>query len=135
MAQGISENQVFDAGNSHYTREVGRTKAATANIHEPAANTAAVVTLAAGGAGISNCISGVAWSYAGTYGSGGNLKIEDGSGTKVFSVDIGAVGTSAYYFDPPLKGSANTALIATLAAAGASCTGKVSLLGAWTEAT
>lgn len=106
----------------------GSQAAGTTNVHAPAANTAAVVTYAAGGAGVAHTISGVAWSYNADP-TAGNLKIEDGSGTTVFSVDITSKGPGFFLFPEPLRGSANTALIITLAAGGASCTGKVNGLG------
>ena len=105
----------------------GSQPANAANKHEPASNTAAVITYAAGGAGVSHVISGVAWSYNDDP-TGGNLKIEDGSGTTVFSVDITAAGPGFFVFPEPLRGTANTALIITLAAGGASVTGKVNAL-------
>jgi hypothetical protein len=105
--------------------------AATANQHEPAANTAAVVTKAAAGAGISNVLALVAWSYDADP-TAGSLTIEDGSGTTVFKVDITTGGPGFFAFSPPLKGTANTALIATLAAGGGSVSGIVSL-HTWTE--
>jgi len=104
---------------------------ATANQHEPAANTAATITKAAAGAGVSNVLGMVAWSYDGDP-TAGSLTIEDGSGTTVFKVDITAGGPGFFAFTPPLKGSANTALIATLAAGGAGISGIVNL-HTWTE--
>lgn len=102
--------------------------AAATNVHAPAANTAAVLNYAAAGSGLSHAISGVAWSYNADP-TGGNLKIEDGSGTTVFSVDITSKGPGFFLFPEPLRGSANTALIVTLTAGGASVTGKVNALG------
>lgn len=104
---------------------------AAADVHAPAANTAAVVTYAAAGAGISHVIAGVAWSYNAAP-TGGNLKIEDVSGTTILTLDITAAGPGFIPFPVPLKGDANAALIVTLAAGGASATGKVSVLGHWT---
>lgn len=104
----------------------------TADVNAPAANTAAVVTYNAGAAGVQHCLSGVAWSYSAAP-TNGNLKIEDGSGNTVFSMDITAAGAGVLYFTPPKKGSAATALIITLAAGGAAVSGKVSVLGHWTE--
>ena len=106
--------------------------AAAADINAPAANTAAVVTYAAAGAGVSHCISGVAWSYGGTP-VGGNLKIEDGSGTIVFTADITGSGPGFIPFPSPKKGAATTAMIVTLATGGAAVSGKVSVLSHWTE--
>jgi hypothetical protein len=103
---------------------------AAANVHEPAADTAAIVTKAAGGAGISNVLAMVAWSYDGDP-TAGSLIIADGAST-VFKVDITTRGPGFFQFIPPLKGTANTALVATLAAGGAGISGIVSL-HTWTE--
>lgn len=103
---------------------------ATGKTHTPAADTAAVVTLAAAGAGVSNVIRGIAWGYSEDP-TDGSLKIEDGAGTTVFSVPITAAGPG---FIPVFgKGSANTALVVTLAAGGGTCVGSVNVLEAWTE--
>lgn len=107
--------------------------AATADIHAPSSNTAAVVTYAADTTG-QHCISGVAFSYVGGTPTGGNLKIEDGAGVVVFSMDIKAEGHDVVNFVPPKKNAAvNTALIITLAAGGSGVTGKVSILAHWVE--
>ncbi len=106
-------------------------EAAAGDVHEPAANTAAVVTYAAV-AGKRHAITGVYWSYDGAP-TGGNLIIEDGSGTTVFSIDITAAGPGYIIFPLAKAGSINTALIVTLAAAGASVTGKVSVMNHWIE--
>jgi hypothetical protein len=110
----------------------GSQAAAAANVHAPAANTAAVVTYSAAGTGLSHSLSGVAWSYSGDP-TGGNLKIEDGSGTTVFSVDVTSKGPGFFLFPEPLRGAANTALIVTLAAGGSGVSGKVNVLGKRTE--
>lgn len=105
--------------------------AASGHVHEPAADTAAVVTLAAAGAGVSNVLGLVAWSYDDDP-TAGSLTIEDGSGTTVFKVDVTSGGPGFFPFAPPIKGTANTAMIITLAAAGGSVSGLVSV-HAWTE--
>lgn len=103
---------------------------ATGKTHTPAADTAAVVTLAAAGASVSNVIRGIAWGYSEAP-TGGSLKIEDGAGTTVFYLPITAAGPG---FIPVFgKGSANTALVVTLAAGGGTCVGSVNVLEAWTE--
>ncbi len=106
----------------------------------PAANTAAVVTYPAvaaknnGVVNMSNVIGKVVWSYNGTP-TGGSLKIEDGSGNIVFGPHyITAGGPGDITFDSPKKGSADTALIVTLAAGGAGISGAVSCTQ-WTEPT
>ena len=107
---------------------------AAADVHAPAAATAAVVTYAAQ-ASLKHCISGVAWSYYGGIPASGNLIVEDVSGTTVFNVDIHEEGPGVYYFHKPKKSAAaNTAMIITLASGGAGVTGKVSILSHWTEA-
>lgn len=104
----------------------------TSDIALPGANLAATITYAAGGAGVYHAIGGVAWSYNATP-TGGNLVIQDGSGNTIFSIDITAAGPGAVNFNPPKRGSANTALIVNLAAGGVSVTGKVSVLSRWAE--
>ena len=103
----------------------------TGDVHAPSSNTAAVLTYSA----VSDrrhALTGVAWSYSAAP-TGGNLKIEDGSGTTVFSVDVTAAGPGFIPFDPPLAGRANTALIVTLAAGGSGVSGKVNALGHFQE--
>ena len=104
----------------------------TGDVHAPAANTVAVVSYAAAGAFLAHVLSGIAWSYSADP-SGGNLKVEDGAGNVVFSLDITKGGPGFIQFPQPKKGSANTALVVTLAAGGAGISGKVSVLGHWTE--
>jgi hypothetical protein len=106
--------------------------ASTSDVNAPAANTAAVISYAAAGAGVTHCLSGIAWSYSGDP-SNGNLLIEDGSGNTVFSMDITKGGAGVLYFTPPKKGTANTLLKITLAAGGNGISGKVSALAHWTE--
>lgn len=101
--------------------------ASSANVHAPSSNTAAVLTFSAAGSGVSHVLGGVAWSYSGTP-TGGNLKIEDGA-TTVFSIDVTVSGPGVVYLDPPLQGTANTALVVTLAAGGDGVSGKVNALG------
>ena len=97
---------------------------AAADTASPAGNTAAVITYAAAGAGKYNCVGGIFWSYNATP-TNGNLQIEDGSGNVIFSMDITAAGAGFIPFTPPKKGSANTALIITLAAGGSGVSGRV----------
>lgn len=96
------------------------------NLHAPAANTAAVVTLPAV-EGECHVVDGLAWSYAGTGTlSGGNLKVEL-AGTTVFSMDVSAKGQDTVPFRQ--RGGPGEAVVVTLAAGGADVSGKVSLLG------
>jgi hypothetical protein len=103
----------------------------TGDVHEPAANTAAVVTYALDAAR-QHVISGVAWSYNAAP-TGGSLKIEDAAGNTVFIVSITAAGPGEFIFPIPKAGTVNRALIVTLAAAGAAVTGKVSVLNHWLQ--
>lgn len=100
-------------------------KQTTSDFHAPAANTAAVITYAAD-ATARHALAQVIVSYSAAP-TGGNLKIEDGSGTTVFTVDLTATVLEPVVinFDPPLLGSYNTAMIITLAAGGAAVSGKV----------
>ena len=133
--------EVYNAGTDHY-RDVSTTyplpasapprAVSTGDVHAPAANTAAVVTYTAAGAGVSHALSGIAWSYSADP-TGGNLKVEDGAGNVVFSLDITKGGPGFIPFPQPKKGSANTALVLTLAAGGSGISGKLSVLGHWTE--
>ena len=111
-----------------------RSPCAAADVNAPAVNTAAVVTYAAS-ASLKHVITGVAWSYAGGTPTGGNLKIEDVSGTTVFSIDITDQGAGFFTFPRPnVSAVVNTAMIITLAAGGAGVTGKISVINHWTEA-
>jgi len=105
----------------------------TGNTHAPASNTAAVLTYAAIAAGPtspkSHVVSGITWSYSGTP-TGGNLKVEDGAGNIVFTMDITAGG--AGFLPWSGRGSPNTAMIVTLAAGGSGVSGKVSVMQHWT---
>lgn len=103
----------------------------TSDLHAPSSNTAAVVTYSAV-TGQRHVLTGIAWSYSGTP-TNGNLKVEDGVGTTVVSLDITAAGPGFIPFPPPLSGSPNTALIITLAAGGSGVSGKVNILGHWKE--
>lgn len=100
---------------------------------QPAANTAATVTLAAvansaGGEGRRWSIGGIAWSYDATP-SGGSISITNG-GTKAFDLDITSAGPGSITFGEPLKADPNAAVVVTLAAGGAGVTGKLVVLGA-----
>ena len=109
------------------------TTCSSGDVHAPAADTAAVVTYAAA-AGLRHVITGITWSYKGADPTGGNLKVEDVSGTVIFTMDINKEGPGIIVFPVPKRSAAvNTALIITLAAGGGSCTGKLSILNHWTE--
>jgi hypothetical protein len=108
--------------------------AAAANVHAPAANTAAVVTYASAGAGVCHVISGIHCAFDVAPAAAKALTVEDGSGIVVYKTFMTAAGLAVIPFDPPFKGSAATALIITLAASGSgSSTGVVSIIGHRTE--
>jgi hypothetical protein len=99
--------------------------------HAPAANTAATVTLAST-ASLKHCISQIVFSYNADP-TNGNLLVQD-AGTTVFSMDVTKSGPGQVLFNYPLKqATANTQMVITLAAGGASATGKVNCTH-WTEA-
>ena len=104
--------------------------ASASHTNEPVANTAAVVTLSAPGAGASNVIGGVYWSYDDNP-TGGSLTITDG-GSQVFKVDITVGGPGFFPFTPGLRGGDNAAMVITLAAGGGTVSGIVNV-HAWTE--
>lgn len=66
----------------------------------------------------------VAWSYSAAP-TGGKLTIKDGV-TAVFEVDITAAGPGSIPL-PPVRGTANTALVVELAAGGVAVTGKLNV--------
>jgi hypothetical protein len=82
--------------------------------------------------GIKHIITGLAWSYD-IAPNGGRLTVEDGGGTIVFDIDITADGPGSIHFDPNVRGSENTDLICTLYSGGAGCTGKLNVLGHYTQ--
>lgn len=96
-----------------------------ADVHAPSSNTAAVVTYPAD-PGSAHVLRQAAWSYSGAP-TAGNLKVEDGSGVTVFSVDVTAGGPGYVQFEPPLAGTPGKAMVVTLAAGGAGVSGKLSL--------
>ena len=95
--------------------------------HAPAANTAAVVTMAAD-ASRGNVIAGIHCSYTATP-TGGAVQIEDGAGTVVWKQYLAGAGPHEFTFDPPRSFSKNTATIVTLAAGGAGISGALDVNG------
>ena len=141
--KNASENppvSMIDLGNGYYAAPVALVDgsgnqivslyrpplpAVAADVNAPAAHTAAVVTYAAV-AGKKHYLYGIAYSYSATP-VGGNVKVEDVSGTTVFTADIAAAGPGQLLFDPPIvSGAANTAMIITLTDGGVAVTGKLS---------
>jgi hypothetical protein len=100
----------------------------TAQRHAPAANTAAVVTLPAI-TGKAHVLTHVSYSYSGAP-TGGSLTISDG-GNVVFEQAVTATGPGEVSL--PLAGIAGTtgnAVTITLAAGGASVTGRLNVASA-----
>lgn len=125
----ISPVKLVDADGEDITTG-GVATASSDDVHTPAINTAAIITYTAVAAA-KHVIRGVAWSYDAAP-TGGNLLIEDVSGTTVFSLDITAAGPG--FIPLTKKGAAiNTAMIITLSAGGGGVTGKVNVLEHWTE--
>lgn len=84
--------------------------------HAPAVNTAAVVTIAADPLR-PTILDQIFFSYSAAP-TGGSIKVEDGVGTVVWGpFAVTSAGLQSVTFSPPLCGSANTALVVTLAAA------------------
>lgn len=107
-------------------------KAGIGNVSAPAINTAAVVTLAAN-ATKRHYLTQIDFSYEGAApAANGNLIVEDEAGTTVFNIDIALEGDRTINFFNPLRGRVNKAMVITLAAGGASVTGKLSI-GAYTD--
>lgn len=99
--------------------------------HEPGDNAAAVITMAAPGAGLHWVISQLSWSYDDDP-TGGSLAITD-AGTQVFKVDITKGGPGKFEWRPAMRFSTNAAVVITLAAGGAGIAGIVNV-HAWAEA-
>lgn len=91
----------------------------------PASNTAAAVTYAAL-PGFFHVLGQIFGSLDVAPAAGVNLKVEDVSGTTVFSIDLSAAGPFSFTFSPAKQAQAqNTAMIVTLAAGGSGVTGKL----------
>lgn len=94
--------------------------------HSPAANTNAVVTLAAAGTTQAHIIEQIVWSYDKTP-TPGNITITN-DGTAIFDIDITAAGPGSITFPGDvLKSTANKALVITLAAGGDSVFGNINV--------
>lgn len=97
----------------------------TWTLHPPSANTAAVVTLPAGGAGTRNVVDQIFFSYSASP-TNGSLVITDGGAT-VISVAITATGLQSMVFVRPYVAAENSAVVVTLAAGGGSVVGKLNV--------
>ena len=102
---------------------VSRRDVLFSGLHAPAANTAAVITLAAS-PGFHHVIHAIQWSYSGTAPTTGRLTIAVNAVTK-WDVDVTALGPGG--FQVTIAGAANQAVVVTLAAGGAGATGKVNI--------
>jgi hypothetical protein len=85
----------------------------------------------AAAAGIRHIISAIIFSYSDTP-TGGRLTVEDGAAV-VFDIDITAKGAGRVPFEPPLRGTINTALTITLYDGGAAVVGKLNVPGHLTQ--
>lgn len=103
-----------------------KTAKVTAGYDFPAANTNAVVTLAAT-SGVIHVIKKISGSYSGTLASAPYTLTVAIGGTTVWSVALSAVGTFDFDFPDGLHGAENTAVVVTLPAGGASGTGKLNV--------
>ena len=102
-------------------------RAAASNVHHPAANTAAVVTIAYA-AGRRVKVSGIAWSYDGSPAAATTLSAAI-DGSTVWGVDIVAAGPGDVTFAPPIDFTpATTSVVFTLPAGGAGVSGKLNVL-------
>lgn len=101
-----------------------------ADVHVPAANTAAVVTYPAVVNGY-NIISGVAWSYSDDP-TGGRLTISDGTNV-ILDIDITSSGPGFINFPIGKRSSRGAAMVIRLYAGGAGVSGKISILNQWTD--
>jgi len=101
--------------------------------NEDAAAAAAIVTKPAAGVGVANVIALVAWSLSAAPGAPVNLLIEDGAaGPVLFNLDVIAGGPDSIQWNPPLRGSPNTAMVISLSNPGGVIVGKVNT-HSWTE--
>lgn len=88
--------------------------------HYPAANTAAVVNLAASGR--KHRVKRIMWSYSDAPPAGTALTVEDGSGNVVRKIFITAPGPGVVSLDA-VNSAVSTAMIITLPAGGADISG------------
>lgn len=99
--------------------------AEAADVHEPAANTAAVVTLAAETNTV-HVLHAAHGGYDAAPTAGKLLTIAIG-GSTVRAIPVAVAGPFSIKFPRGLRGTKNQALVVTLAAGGAGITGKVSI--------
>ena len=104
------------------TQTLGKTdyvQGVTGDVHQPAANTAAVVTYAAN-ATQRHVLDAIEFSIdTAAAAAATKLTVEDGSGNVIFATRVGtALGRQRIVFDPPKAGTVNTAMIVTVSAPG-----------------
>jgi len=121
----------LDPSSGQYESFKSSFRAATGNV-ATGTHVANTVNYPAGGSGVSHLITGVVLSYSGGSVTGGNVQVKDGTNV-VFNLDIVAAGAEKISFNPPLKGSPNTALSVVLADGGSGILGKVNVIGHYTE--
>lgn len=71
-------------------------------------------------------LSQIICGYSAAPAAGSTLKVEDGSGTTVFNLPVGA-GPYQIDFIPPRMGTKNTAMIVTLSAGGGAVVGDLNV--------
>jgi hypothetical protein len=98
--------------------------AATSSNTGTATNGAVTLTFAADDKGRAWKLSGLSWSLSADPGSPVALTVADGA-TTIWQADVTAGGPGFIPLHPPIRGTANTAMTVTLAAAGASIVGKL----------
>lgn len=98
--------------------------ASTNNTATASANTAVTITYSAGGSGNYHVIDGILASLSNDPASAVSLTVTDG-GSTVMQVNLTRGGAAP--IDYPIKGSANSAMVITLAAAGSGIIGMLNI--------
>jgi len=107
---------------------VNPTAAVVPKAHAPAANTAAIITLAAA-AGVRHVVDKIFGGYLATPTAGSLTIAITVQGTAVSMVlPITSAGPLVLNCDPPLQGDVNTAITITLAAGSGTVVGKINAL-------
>lgn len=94
------------------------------HVDNPAANTAAVVTIAAVSSNEQVKIANLHCGYTATP-TGGQILVESPSGTVIYKMPITAGGTIARDFADPLRGAIGQAVVVTLAAGSGAVVGSL----------
>jgi hypothetical protein len=98
----------------------------TPSSNSPAADTAAVITLAALPNSFPRVLDQITWSYSAAP-TNGNVKVESPSGNIVHEFDVTAGGPGFIPFPRGLDGTAGAAMIITLAAGGGAVSGIINV--------